>query len=90
MKYYFINKLGEKQLARTSKTMEYKFALINEDKEILKCSLKREAIEKEFNYRTKGFGHTIYDEVGRKLFTTQFYNPNTLRIVELIKEGGEE
>lgn len=88
-KYYFINGKGEKILARTSAN-EYKYALVYKDatdnKGTIKCSSKLETIKKEFEYMTKGFGYRFDEKVnGRYLFSSQFEDPDSLAIVELIK-----
>lgn len=89
-KYYYINEEGEKILVRTSNN-EYKYALVikgyKDNKGTLKCSINKTPIEKEFEYRTKGYGHNMEEKVnGKYLYSSQFMNPNTLQIVELIKE----
>jgi hypothetical protein len=88
-KYYYINSKGEKILVRTSAN-EYKYALVYKDavdnKGTIKCSAKLEAVQKEFEWRTKGFPHNCHEKVnGRYLFSSQFENPDRLAIVELIK-----
>ena len=88
-KYYYEKENGEKILVKTS-TNEYKYALVYKDatdnKRTIKCSSKLELIQKEFDYRTKGFGHKFDEKInGRYLFSSQFENPNNLAIVELIK-----
>ena len=88
-KYYYINNNGERILVRTSAN-EYKYALVYknaiDNKGIIKCSAKLEPIQKEFEYRTKGYGYNFNEKVnGRYLFSSQFENPNNLEIVNLIK-----
>lgn len=89
-KYYYINSNGQKILVRTSAN-EYKYALVYKDsvdnKGTIKCSAKLEPIQKEFEYRTKGYGYDFNEKInGKYLFSSQFVNPNRLSIVELIKE----
>lgn len=88
-KYYYEKENGEKILVRISAN-EYKYALVYKDatdnKGVIKCSSKLELIQKEFEYRTKGFGYKFDEKVnGKYLFSSQFENPNSLAIVELIK-----
>ena len=88
-KYYYISNNGEKVLVRAS-VNEYKYALVYKDaidnKGTIKCSSKLEPIQKEFEYRTKGFGYKFNEKVGGKyLYSGQFENPDNLIIVELIK-----
>lgn len=89
IKYYYINNEGVKILVKTSAN-EYKYALVYknaiDNKGTIKCSSKLEAIQKEFEYRTKGFGFNFNEKVnGKYLYSNQFENPNNLQIVELIK-----
>lgn len=88
-KYYYVNEKGEKILARTSAN-EYKYALVyknaNDNEGTIKCSSKLEGVKKEFEWRTKGFGHNSNEKVnGKYLWSDQFNDPNSLTIVELIK-----
>lgn len=88
--YYFINYKGEKTRARNSAN-EYKYGLVQKWKDgeehCIKCSIKKEIIEAEFKYMTRGFGHDFKEKVdGKYLWSNQFNNPDDLRIVEVFKD----
>ena len=89
-KYYYINEMGNKIFVRESKN-EYKYALVYknaiDNKGTIKLSNNLEAINKEYRYRTLGFGHQFNEKVnGRYLYSSQFEDPNKLKIVEIMKE----
>lgn len=88
IKYYYTNEEGTKILVRTSAN-EYSYALVykkaTDNKGTIKCSAKLEAIEKEYRWRTAGYGVTD-EKTKRHLWSDQFNNPEDIAIVKLEKE----